>query len=192
MLPSYEKLYKSGAIAYLQYQEEIKKAGINKINVEKQQKNLAAVEKNRNAAKAQLDLLQSGARQEDIDSARHSLEEAEAELSRIEQQIQYAVEQQKKGNLLMPLNGYLVTDHLAYKKGTYLKVGESFATAQDNAQPLVEVQLPEYNTEELRVEPRQRSSFSPIRFPLRKSAFHSASRHAVFESETDGIWNTHV
>ena len=47
----------------------------------------------------------------------------------------------------MPLNGYLVTDHLAYKKGTYLKVGESFATAQDNAQPLVEVQLPEYNTE---------------------------------------------
>jgi putative peptide zinc metalloprotease protein len=147
VLPSYEKLYKSGAIAYLQYQEEIKKAGINKINVEKQQKNLAAVEKNRNAAKAQLDLLQSGARQEDIDSARHSLEEAEAELSRIEQQIQYAVEQQKKGNLLMPLNGYLVTDHLAYKKGTYLKVGESFATAQDNTQPLVEVQLPEYDME---------------------------------------------
>ena len=38
VLPSYEKLYKSGAIAYLQYQEEIKKAGINKINVEKQRK----------------------------------------------------------------------------------------------------------------------------------------------------------
>ena len=147
VLPSYEKLYKSGSIAYLQYQEEVKKAGINKINVEKQQKNLAAVEKNRNAAKAQLDLLRSGSRQEDIDSARHSVEEAEAELSRIEQQIQYATQQQKKGDLLMPLNGYLVTDHLAYKKGTYLKVGESFATAQNNTQPLVEVQLPEYDTE---------------------------------------------
>jgi putative peptide zinc metalloprotease protein len=147
VLPSYEKLYKSGAIAYLQYQEEIKKAGINKIDVEKQQKNLAAVEKSRNAAKAQLDLLRSGSRQEDIDSARHSVEEAEAELSRLEQQIQYAIQQQKKGDLLMPLNGYLVTDRLAYKKGTYLKVGESFATAQNNAQPLVEVQLPEYDTE---------------------------------------------
>jgi multidrug resistance efflux pump len=92
-------------------------------------------------------LLQTGSRQEDIDSARHSLEEAEASLSRIEQQIQYATQQQKKGELPMPLTGYLVTPHLSYKKGMYLGVGESFATAQDNTQPLVEVQLPEYDTE---------------------------------------------
>ena len=147
VLPSYEKLYKSGSIAYLQYQEQVQAAGINKINVEKQQKNLSAMEKNRNAAKAELDLLQTGSRQEDIDSARHTLEEAEAALSRIDQQIQYATRQQEKGELLMPLNGYLVTPHLSYKKGTYLRVGESFATAQDNTRPLIEVQLPEYDTE---------------------------------------------
>ena len=147
VLPSFEKLYKSGSIAYLQYQEQIKAAGINKINVERQRKNLSAMEKNRDAAKAEFDLLQTGSRQEDIDSARHSLEEAEAGLSRIEQQIQYATQQQKKGELPMPLNGYLVTPHLSYKKGMYLGVGESFATAQDNTQPLVEVQLPEYDTE---------------------------------------------
>ena len=147
VLPSYEKLYKSGSIAYLQYEEVKKMAGINKINVEKQQKNLAAVEKTKTAAQAQLDLLRSGSRQEDIDSARHAVEEAEAELSRLEQQIQYAIQQQKKGELLMPLDGYLVTARLGYKKGAYLKVGESFATAQTDAQPLVEVQLPEYDTQ---------------------------------------------
>jgi putative peptide zinc metalloprotease protein len=147
VLPSFEKLYKSGSIAYLQYQEQIKAAGINKINVERQRKNLSAMEKNRDAAQAELDLLQTGSRQEDIDAARHSLAEAEAALSRIDQQIQYATQQQKKGELAMPLNGYLVTPHLSYKKGMYLAVGESFATAQDNTQPLVEVQLPEYDTE---------------------------------------------
>jgi len=151
VLPRMQQLYKSGSLALLQYEEAKKAADIDKINVEKASKNLASITKARDEAKAQLDLLKSGARPEDIDSARHTVEAAQADLSRIDQQIQYTRQQQTESALLMPFDGYLVDSHLDFKKSAYLKVGDIFATAQNNSQPLVEVQLPEYDMEGVEV-----------------------------------------
>lgn len=151
VLPRMQQLYKSGSLALLQYEEAKKSADIDKINVEKATKNLASLTKARDETKAQLDLLKSGARPEDIDSARHTVEAAQADLSRIDQQIQYAKQQQIESTLLMPFDGYLVDSHLDFKKGAYLKVGDIYATAQNNSQPLVEAQLPEYDVEGVKV-----------------------------------------
>ena len=151
VLPRMGQLYDSGSIAFLQYEEAKKTAELDRINVEKQQKNLASLEKGREESQAQLDLLRSGARLEDIDAARHAVQAAQAELSRIEQQIQFAHQQQTESALLMPFDGYLVDSHLDFRKGTYLQVGEAYATAQDNTEPLVEVQLPEYDMEGVEV-----------------------------------------
>ena len=147
VLPRMEKLYKSGSIAFLQYEEAKKTADIEKINVEKAQKNLASLEQSRDQAKSRLDLLRSGARTEDVDAARHSVDAAQAELARIAQQIQYARDQSAKSALLMPFDGYLVDSHLDFKVGSYLPSGQIFATAQNNSQPQVEVQFPEYDVE---------------------------------------------
>lgn len=151
VLPRMKQLYKSGSLALLQYEEAKKAADIDKINVEKASKNLASLAKARDEAKAQLDLLKSGARPEDIDSARHTVEAAQADLSRIEQQILYTKQQQTESALLMPFDGYLVDSHLDFKRSAYLKVGDIYATAQNNSQPLVEVQLPEYDMEGVEV-----------------------------------------
>lgn len=145
VLPRYEKLYAIGAIAFLQFQEEKKTAGMNKINVIKQQKAVAAAEQNRDLTKSELDQVSTGYREEDIEVAAQAVKEAEAELARVVQQIQYAQQQQKQGELVMPIDGYLVTGSLDYKKGNYLKTGDNFATAQNNSQPEIEVMLPEYD-----------------------------------------------
>ena len=151
VLPRMKQLYESGSIAFLQYEEAKKTADLDRINVEKQQKNLVSLEKSREESQAQLDLLRSGARTEDIDAARHSVQAAQADLSRIEQQIQFARQQQTESALLMPFDGYLVDSHLDFKKGAYLQVGEAYATAQNNTEPLVELQLPEYDMEGVEV-----------------------------------------
>jgi putative peptide zinc metalloprotease protein len=151
VLPRMQQLYRSGSIALLQYEEAKKAADIDKINVQKAEKNLASLLKVRDEAQAQLDLLKSGARPEDIASARHTVEAAQADLARIEQQIQYARQQQTESALLMPFEGYLVDSHLDFKRGAYLKVGDVYATAQNNSDPLVEVQLPEYDMEGVEV-----------------------------------------
>lgn len=151
VLPRMEKLYKSGSLALLQFEEAKKAAEIDKINVEKASKNLASLTKARDEAQSQLNLVKSGARPEDIDAARHSVEAAQAELSRIEQNIVYTKQQQTEAALLMPFEGYLVDSHLDFKKGIYLKQGEMYAVAQNNSQPLVEVQLPEYDMEGVEV-----------------------------------------
>lgn len=147
VLPRMKRLYRSGSIAYLQYEEAKKTADIDAINVQKAEKNLAALRKNRDESSSQLALLQSGARGEDVDAARHTVEAAQAELARVQQQIDYTRGEDAKSALLMPFDGYLVDSHLHFKEGTYLSVGQVYATAQNNSQPQVEVQLPEYDVE---------------------------------------------
>jgi putative peptide zinc metalloprotease protein len=147
VLPRMKKLYDSGSIAYLQYEEAKKTADIEAINVQKAEKNLAALRKNRDESKSQLQLLQSGARGEDVDSARHTVEASQAEVARVSQQIQYYKGEDAKSALLMPFDGYLVDSHLHFKEGVYLSVGQNYATAQNNSDPQVEVQLPEYDIE---------------------------------------------
>jgi putative peptide zinc metalloprotease protein len=147
VLPRMKKLYESGSIAYLQYEEAKKTADIEAINVQKAEKNLAALKKNRDESKSQFDLLRSGARGEDVDAARHTVEAAQAELARVNQQIVYYRGEDAKSALVMPFDGYLVDSHLHFKEGAYLSVGQVYATGQNNSQPQVEVQLPEYDVE---------------------------------------------
>ncbi len=147
VLPRMKKLYESGSVAYLQYEEAKKTADLDRITVQRSEKQLSALGKTRDEAQAELDLLRAGSRPEDVQAARHGVEAAQADLARINQQIQYANDQKTETALLMPHDGYLVDSHLEFKKGIYLEVGEVFAVSQNNTQPLVEVQLPEYDIE---------------------------------------------
>jgi multidrug resistance efflux pump len=147
VIPRMERLYKSGSIAFLQYEEAKKTADIERINVQKAEKNLAALKKNRDEAASQVDLLRSGARPEDVESARHSVDAAQAEVLRVMQQITYTKAETAKSALVMPFDGYLVDSQLHFKKGAHLAVGQVFATAQNNSDPQVEVQFPEYDME---------------------------------------------
>jgi len=51
----------------------------------------------------------------------------------------------------MPFDGYLMEPFLDHKIGTYLRSGDVFATAQEIAQQLVVVYLPEYEAGKARV-----------------------------------------
>jgi putative peptide zinc metalloprotease protein len=150
-LASIKTLFERGVSARLQYDDASAKAEVAAFEIERQQKNLAAKESARARAQAQLDLLLAGARSEDIDAARRAVEAAQAEQRRLQQQLAYAEKQQAESDLLMPFDGYLIDPHLNRKVGAYLRIGEVFASAQDNTEQLVVIMLPEYEAGAVKV-----------------------------------------
>jgi len=149
-LAAIQTLFEKGVYSRLQLEGAKSKSEIAIIEIERKQRNMAAKKGARAQAQAQLDLLLAGARPEDIDAARRAVEAAEAEQRRLQQQLAYAQKQQAESDLLMPFDGYLIEPHLDRKVGAYLRVGEVFASAQDNAQQLVVVKLPEYEAGTIR------------------------------------------
>ena len=143
-------LFEKGVFSRLQLDASKAKSEVAAIEIQKQQRNLAAKQGAKAHAQAQLDLLLAGARPEDIAAARRAVEAAEAEQRRFQQQLDYAQKQQAESDLLMPFDGYLIEPNLERKVGSYLRVGEVFASAQDNAQQLVVVKLPEYEAGSVR------------------------------------------
>jgi multidrug resistance efflux pump len=161
----FQELYKDGVVSQQAYEDKQKQAETDRLNVEEARQNVAAkqkeVETSRNelAAKEQtvsqrqasLDLILSGSDPYDIEVARKELEAAQAVLKRQQQQLKYSQEELQSTQLLMPINGYLVTSYLDQKIGSYLKKGETFAVVEEERNIRGEVRIAEYNVEEVAV-----------------------------------------
>jgi putative peptide zinc metalloprotease protein len=144
MLQMIQPLYNKGFASQVQLNDAKSKSEIAEIDIGKDQQNLAAKVEDQKRAQAHLNLVVEGPRPEDIEAARRECESTEAERLRVEQQLVYAKKQQADGLLKMPFDGYLMEPFLDHKIGTYLRSGDVFATAQEIAQQLVVVYLPEY------------------------------------------------
>ena len=54
--------------------------------------------------------------------------------------------------IVMPIDGYLVTPYLKQQIGSYLEAGGTFATVQNDRGAIAELQLPEYDSGELAID----------------------------------------
>jgi putative peptide zinc metalloprotease protein len=158
----FEELYKGGAVSRQAFEDKKKIAETERLNIETSRQNLvvkqANVEEARNQVatrqqdvtqkQANLSLVLSGPHPEEIAAARKELEAAKAELGRQQQQFKYEQEQLQRTQLIMPLDGRLITSYLDQKVGSYLKQGNTFAVAEDDRYIRGEVRIPEYNVGE--------------------------------------------
>ena len=124
---------------------------IKQKNVQTAQQSFIARQKDVQEAQANLQLVLSGAPAEDIEAARQEVAVVEAELRKLQQQLNHAEQQQQSTNLFMPFDGYLVDSYLNQKIGSYLNVGDTFAQVQDDSNLLVEIEIPEYDAGEIPV-----------------------------------------
>jgi putative peptide zinc metalloprotease protein len=178
-VPRLQGLYESGAFGLQQLEEAKKTAETDKVAIEESRENLAAKEsalaqanynlsakqalleqeqqnvetsqKNLEKAQAQLKLVLSGSRPEDIEASRHQVEMAQSEVRGLEQNIQYDQDKSKSTDLLMPFNGYLVDSYLNKKLGSFINQGDTFAMVEDGNELVVELELPEYDASEIAV-----------------------------------------
>jgi multidrug resistance efflux pump len=161
----FQELYQEGVVSQQTYEDRQKQADTERLNVEENRQNVVAkqqeVESSRNELatkqqivaqrQANLELVLSGPHPDDIQAARKDLEAAQAGLKRQQQQLKYEQEQLQRTQLIMPIDGYLVTSYLDQKVGSYLKKGETFAVVENDQHILGEVRIAEYNVEEVAV-----------------------------------------
>lgn len=147
-----ESLYDSGAVALQLIEEAKRQAELDKISIEEKSQNLSAKQKQVEATEADLQLILSGSSPEDIEASLQQLEAARAELRRLQQELKYAQNTQKTSDLVMPFQGILLDSQLNDKIGSYLNLGETFATVQKDTKPLAELELPEYEAPEIYIE----------------------------------------
>ncbi len=155
----FDELYKGGVVSRQVFEDKKRQAETERLNVEENRQDVAAkqqqVESNRSELatkqqtvvqrQANLELVLSGPYPDDIQAARRELEAAKATLKRQQQQLKYDREQLQRTQLLMPIDGYLVTSYLDQKVGSYLKQGNTFAVAEDDRNIRGEVRVAEYN-----------------------------------------------
>lgn len=172
-------LYQEGAFSLQRWEDSKEQAETDRINVAEKRQNLATQKRNiqqiqaklagkrRNLdqvsknfvtkqrswqeAKAQLNLVLSGTLAADIEIAQQQIQGAFAELKRLQQELKYAQEKTKSSKLVMPFDGYLVDSYLDQKIGSYLNQGETFATIQDNSNLIAELEIPEYDAGEIKI-----------------------------------------
>jgi multidrug resistance efflux pump len=154
----YKDLYSTGAFSLQQYENAQKEAQSDRTTVAQQQQSVAVaqqdVETNKQKAKqaqANKKLVMSGPYPQDIEAARQEVAAARANLKRLEQLLKYNQDQFRRTALVMPIDGYLITPYLQQKVGSFLKLGETFAVAEDNRHIQGQVQVPEYDVGEFSV-----------------------------------------
>ncbi|HEY9711480.1 MAG TPA: efflux RND transporter periplasmic adaptor subunit [Oculatellaceae cyanobacterium] len=155
----FEGLYKEGVVSRQVFEDKKRQAETERLTVEENRQDVAAkqqeVESNRSELatkqqavaqrQANLELVLSGPYPDDIQASRREIEAAKAALKRQQQQLKYDREQLQRTQLLMPIDGYLVTSYLDQKVGSYLKQGNTFAVAEDDRNIRGEVRVAEYN-----------------------------------------------
>ncbi|WP_199315382.1 HlyD family secretion protein [Aerosakkonema funiforme] len=158
----YKFLAKQGAVSTQAFEDKQKLADADSVKVEESLKNLLVKENEVQSKRStlttretsvqeketNLKLVLSGAHPDDIAAARKQVEAARAELKRLEQQLKYNKDQLQRTQLLMPIDGYLVTPYLDQKVGSYLDRGDTFAVSEDDRHIRGEVKVPEYNAGE--------------------------------------------
>ncbi|MGB5962875.1 MAG: efflux RND transporter periplasmic adaptor subunit [Coleofasciculaceae cyanobacterium] len=158
----FEELYKAGVVSRQAFENKQRQSETERINVEQSRQQVAAKEKEVDASRrelatkqqvveqrqANLNLVLSGPYPDDIQVARKELEAAKAGLKRQQQQLKYEREQLQRTQLIMPIDGRLVTAYLNQKVGSYLKQGQTFAVVEDDRSIRAEVRIAEYNVGE--------------------------------------------
>ena len=158
----FEELYKGGVVSRQVFEDKQRLSETERINVEENRQNVATKQQEVESSQrelaskqqavaqkqANLELVKSGPYPDDIQVARKELEAARAGLNRQQQQLKYDREQLQRTQLVMPIDGRLVTSYLDQKVGTYLKQGQTFAVAEDDRSIRGEVRVAEYNVGE--------------------------------------------
>ncbi len=158
----FEELYKGGVVSRQAFEDKQRLSETERINVEENRQSVATKQQEVESSKrelaskqqvvaqkqANLELVKSGPYPDDIQVARKELEAARAGLNRQQQQLKYEREQLQRTQLLMPIDGRLVTSYLDQKVGTYLKQGQTFAVAEDDRSIRGEIRVAEYNVGE--------------------------------------------
>jgi len=158
----FEELHKGGVVSRQLFEDKQRQAETERINVEQSRQQVTAKEKEVESSRrelatkqqtveqrqANLKLVLSGPYPDDIQVARKELEAAKAGLNRQQQQLKYEREQLQRTQLIMPIDGRLVTAYLDQKVGSYLKQGQTFAVVEDDRSIRAEVRIAEYNVGE--------------------------------------------
>lgn len=158
----FEELYNSGVVSRQLFEDKQRQAETERINVEQSRQQVAAKEQEVESSRrelatkqqtvaqreANLKLVLSGPYPDDIQVARKELEAAKAGLNRQQQQLKYEREQLQRTQLIMPIDGRLVTSYLDQKIGSFLKQGQTFAVAEDDRSIRAELRIAEYNVGE--------------------------------------------
>jgi multidrug resistance efflux pump len=93
-------------------------------------------------ARANLELVQSGSTQNELDVAR-------AEVRRLSQERDFRADQLRRTRIEAPAAGRIVTPNLHLKRGMYLPVGGLFAEIEDNRVARAEIEVPETDIAEV-------------------------------------------
>lgn len=117
-----ETLYKDGNVSLDDYKDEQKQMAVDSRQVEE--------------AQANLDKVLAGPHPKEIEAAVH-------ELSRLQEKLKFDQEEIERTNLVMPIDGYIVTLNLDHMVGLYLDEGDYFATAENDEYVRLEIKIPE-------------------------------------------------
>ena len=141
----------AGMISELDVSRSEKQAEVDRMQISEFESNLAAKKKSAEESEAALALLMSGTSQEELEVARQDVAVAKAALRQAQAELAHAESQASSGRLTIPFDGYLVDAYLGQKLGSYLNIGETYATAQTHRKPMVEILMPEYEVGEMKI-----------------------------------------
>ncbi|GAX59669.1 membrane-fusion protein [Candidatus Scalindua japonica] len=119
-----EELYEEHTISFEELDEVRREADVDLKRVEEK--------------RANLELIKSGAAPDQIAAA-------EAKLLSWQEERDYNQEMIEKSIFYMPFDGKIITMHLKQKIGSYLNMGEPFATVENTDQVIAEIEIPEHN-----------------------------------------------
>lgn len=125
-----EKMYKDKAISEQDYQAALRRRDVDR-------EELVFAERN-------LELVKSGARQEEVDAIK-------AEIRRLEVDLAHAQEDVKLTTLVSPIEGRIITPGLAAKIGQRLVEGDLFAVIEDSRTIIAEIEVPEEDVGEVTI-----------------------------------------
>jgi multidrug resistance efflux pump len=126
----YTKMFKEKAVSEQDYQNALRKRDLDRERLE--------------LAKRNLDLVKSGARDEEIEAL-------EAEVRRLEVDLAHAEEDLRLTTLVSPADGMIITPHLSQTVGQFLGVGDLFAVIEDAKTIIAEIEVPEEDAGEVRI-----------------------------------------
>ena len=129
----FKALYEADIISEKEYLSAAKQADVDAENLE--------------VSRSHLDLVKSGARPEEIEAQK-------AIVSDLETKLQFYRENISLTKLISPISGQVVTPYIESKVGKVLEKGDLFAIIQDARTILAEVQLPEADIGEVKLNAR--------------------------------------
>lgn len=117
-----EALYKDGNVSLDDYQDEQKQMMVDRAQVSE--------------AQANLDKVIAGPHPKEIEAS-------EFELRRLKEKLKYDEEEIVRTNLVMPMDGRIVTENLDHMIGQYLDEGDPFATVENDEYVRILIKVPE-------------------------------------------------